>query len=384
MPDSAKTANPGSKPRALGRMALQGLTAVSFVAVMATGIAALHMQASTEVPPAANPPVTVAAETIRLSDGYTIVERFAGRLEPVRETHLAFERAGLTTVLRFEEGDEVRAGDLIARLDTSKLEAERTRLVAQRGELQARQALAKATLERQRDLNAKGWRSAQNFDEARFSFQEISAAIGRIDASIASTDVDIGKSVLRAPFAGTVAARYIDEGAVVSAGTAVIELLESGARQARVGVSVEAARSLRTGEVYRLSAGGTAFKGRLISKRPDLQTGTRTVTVLLEALGGEDIPFGEIVELMLDRKVPAKGFWLPTSALSEGRKGLWSVLTVVKREGAPAIAREAVEVLHVEDGRVFVRGTIANGAQVVTNGTNRIIPGQRVALAVQE
>jgi len=106
------------------------------------------------------------------------------------------------------------------------------------------------------------------------------------------------------------------------------------------------------------------------------------VVILLEVKGAEDIPFGEIVELVVERPVLAHGAWLPISALREGAKGLWTVLTVVMREDGPSIAREAVEVLHVEQGRAFVRGNLAKETRIVVNGTNRIIPGQRVALAV--
>ena len=357
---------------------------LAFIGFMAGGIATLHWRANAEAPATANPPVAVAVQTVRLSEGYSITERFAGRMEPARQTRLSFERGGLIVKVMFEEGDAVNPGAVVARLDTAKLRAERDRLLAGRKELQARQALAKATLERRRVLASKGWQSAQKHDEARYNFAETSAAIDRLNAAIASIDVDVEKSVLKAPYAGTVAARLVDEGTVVEAGTMVVELMESGARQARVGVAVEAARTLRKGQAYRLSAGGGTFPGLLISKRPDLQTGTRTVTVLFEAEGGDTVPFGEIVELVLDRRIAGKGTWVPLSALNEGRKGLWSVLAVAERIGEITVAREAVELLHVDDGRAFVRGTIADGASIVINGTNRIIPGQTVALAAGE
>ena len=370
--------------RALLRGALLGLTGLGFLGLMGGGIAALHFRAAAEPATPANPPVSVAVRQIRLDDGYDVTERFAGRLEPARETHLAFERAGLVLAVLFEEGDRVERGEVVARLDTAKLEAERDRLRAQRRELQAQEALARATLKRQETLATKGWQTEQRYDEARFGLAETAAAIERIDAAIASVEVDIGKSVLTAPFAGSVAARSVDEGAVVAAGAPVVELLESGARQLRVGVSVEAAEALEAGRLYRLDADGRRLEGRLIAKRPDLQTGTRTVTALLEVTGGEAVPFGEIVELLLERRVPSVGAWLPLTALSEGRKGLWSLLTVVERDGVPTVAREAVEILHLDGARAFVRGTIGEGAKVVLDGTNRIIPGQRVALAVGE
>ena len=366
------------------RGVLMGLTGLGFLGLMGGGIAALHLRAAAEAPAAANPPVSVAARPIRLEDGYDVTERFAGRLEPARETHLAFERAGLVLAVLFEEGDRVAQGEVVARLDTAKLEAERDRLRAQRRELKARESLAKATLKRQETLATKGWQTEQRYDEARFGLAETASAIERIDAAIASVEVDIGKSVLTAPFAGSVAARSLDEGAVVAAGTPVIELLESGARQLRVGVSVEAAEGLEAGQLYDLDADGRRLEGRLIAKRPDLQTGTRTVTALFAVRGGEAVPFGEVVELLLERRVPSAGAWLPLAALSEGRKGLWSLLTVVERDGETTVAREAVEILHLDQGRAFVRGTIGDGAKVVLSGTNRLIPGQRVALAAGE
>lgn len=366
------------------RGGIKVLTGLTFVACMIGGIAAFHIRARAEAPPNAPAPISVATEAIHYIDGYTVTAHFAGRLEPARQTRLAFERAGRVTEVLLEEGDQVNRGAVVARLDTAKLRAERHRLLAQRKELQARQALGKATLRRQHALAAKGWQTAQRHDEARFKLAEISASIERLDAAIASIDVDMEKSILTAPYAGHIAARLIDEGAIVDAGAPILDVLETAARHVRIGVSVEAAQSLENGRFYRLNASGTDFQGRLISKRPDLQTGTRTITVLLEALGAENVPFGEIVELMLDRKITVEGSWLPLSALSEGDKGLWSVLTVENRDGTLAIGREAVEVLHVDAGHAFVRGTIADGAKIVVNGTNRIIPGQNVALMEAE
>ena len=384
MTGSGKAARPDRGRGSLLRAALMVLTGLGFLGLMGGGIAALHLRAEAEPATVANPPVRVAVRPVRLEAGYDVTERFAGRLEPARETRLAFERAGLVTAVLFEEGDRVERGAVVARLDTAKLEAERDRLRAQRRELQAQEALAEATLKRQETLATKGWQTEQRYDEARFTLAETSAAIERIDAGIVSLEVDIGKSVLTAPYAGSVAARSVDEGAVVDVGAPVIDLLESGARQLRVGVSVEAARTLEVGQRHRLDADGRRLEGRVIAVRPDLQTGTRTVTVLLEVLGGKGVPFGEIVELLLDRRVASEGTWLPLQALSEGRKGLWSVLTVVDRDGVPTVARESVEILHLDDGRAFVRGTIGEGARVVLGGTNRIIPGQAVALAAGE
>ncbi len=376
-------AHPG-RPKRLMRCVLMGATALGFFGLIAAGTASLHMRANAEIPPAANPPVTVSTTPLEIVDAYAIEERFAGRLEPARETRLAFERAGLVREILFNEGDRVEQGAVVARLDTAKLEAEKTTLKAQRKELEARRGLAEVTLKRQKKLARSGWKSEQTYDEARFSLQEIEAGLVRIDARIDALEVDIAKSVLRAPFSGTIANRALDEGSVVSPGAVVADLLESEKRQVRIGVSAEAAQAFEPGRVAEFEIAGRKLKGAVLMKRPDLEARTRTVSVLFAIEGADLIPFGEIAELIVQRNVSARGLWLPLTALTEGRKGLWSVLTVIDSKDGPVISREAVEVLHVAGEHVYVRGTIQPGARLLQDGTNRVTPGQLVALAAGE
>jgi len=357
--------------------------AVVFVGAIAGGVVALHGRAGAKMSPDANPPLVVNTHRLDLRKAYGVKERFVGLLEPIRQTRLSFERPGLVTEVLFDEGDRVSQGDVVARLDASSLSSERRGLEARLQELEAQHGLASVTLSRQSALKEKGWQSEQKFDEARFKVAELSSAIRRVKASIESIDIDIAKSEIKAPYPGTVAARSIDEGSVVNAGTPVVDVVEMGARRVRVGLSVSASRSIEAGQGYHLVANGQNFDGRLVSKRPDLQARTRTVTALFAVSGADDLPFGRIVELVVERSVRADGAWLPISALSESSKGLWTVLVVVEGEDGPKLVREAVEVLHVESERVYARGNFSSESRVVVNGTNRVIPGQRVALAGQ-
>ena len=357
------------------------LSAGAAIAAIFAGVTALHGRAASQAGPKANPLIKVTTEAVAWSDHYMVERGFVGRLEPARETAVAFERGGLVLEIMFDEGDRVETGAVVARLDKAKLEANRRELQAQREELVARRGLAKLTMSRQDKLKRKGWSPEQRFDEARFNVAELNAGIARIEASIAALDVDIRKSDVKAPFSGTVARRNIDEGGVVAAGTQIVTILESSKQQARIGVSPEAAATLESGKTYRLAANGKSIDGKLKALRADLEAGSRTVTALFSVPGASDIPLGEVTVLKLDRRVEARGVWLPLTALVEGRKGLWTVLLARGENDARVVEREAVEVLHVAGDRVFVRGAFAQGDRVVTTGTNRVTPGQRVALA---
>ncbi len=364
----------------LGERVLVLIAASVIVAAAAGGISVLHMRAAAQAPVEANPPVTVRTMELDKQQQYSAEQRFAGRIEAARETRLAFERRGLVERIFFDEGDEVAADAVVAELDQSKLKAERKRLQANKRELQARLELARRTLDRQSTLSRQGWQSKQRFDEARFSVQELEAAIERVSAQIESIEIDLEKSVLNAPFAGTVTARHVDEGAVVQPGAPLLDLAETSRIRARIGVTAAVAQQLEVGRDYPLAVGERRLSGRLISKRPDIQTGTRTVTALF-AVDDPGAPLGEVIELLRNRTIPQAGAWLPLTAIVEDKRGLWSVYRVREDGDAYVIQRRTVEVLHSRDGRAFVRGLFADGERILENGTNRVVPGQRVILS---
>ena len=376
-----------SKPsvgRRIAKAAASLGVAAILLAAIGGGASILHQRAAARVGIVdPTPPLPVASQMLQVEEAYAVTDRYAGRLEPARETPLSFERAGLLIEVAVDEGDAVQAGQVIARLDVEPLLAERAQLEAERRQREAALELARLTTERQQTLQRQGHASMQRYDEARLSAEGLVAELARIDAAIAAIDIDIAKSEILAPFAGRVADRFTDEGRVVSSGAPVVRLLESGRAQVRIGVSPAAAATLSAGDRVALSSAGLEMPAVVSAVRPDLAGGTRTVPVLFELSEAPPIPFGEIVELAIDRQVPARGAWLPLAALSEGPKGLWVITTIVEGDGGPVTAREAVEVIHVSGGNAYVRGTFADATRVVVNGGNRTAPGQRVALLAE-
>lgn len=328
-------------------------------------------------------PLPVSVRPLRWEDGYTVTDRFVGRLEPARQAILGFERGGLVTEVMVEEGDRIEAGTVLALLDRAILRAERDRLGAQRAQAAAALELARLTANRQRTLAGQGHTSSQRFDEARLSADVAAAELAGIDAALRRIDLDLDKSAVLAPFAGTVGARLVDPGMVVSAGTGVLELLETGRPQARVGVAPQAATTLSAGQPVTIQgAAGQAADGTIVAIRPDLSTATRTTTVLIDLAGPPPAAFGDTVALEIVRRIDRRGAWVPVASLSEGDRGLWTVLVAGAGDAAGvAVDRAVVEILHVQGDRVFVTGTLRDGDRLIDAGPHRIVPGQRVAIS---
>lgn len=363
------------------RIALLGLAIVLLV----SGIFALQHRSDVNaaIVPAAILPVR--ALTVREVSSHELRRSFTGLLEAGRTADLAFERGGLVESVLVDDGDRVSEGDVVARIDTSRLLAERGRLIAESDQVRARFDLAKLTRDRQRELNKKGHASAQTFDEARLAVAALAAEREAVDAAVRAIDVDLDKAEIIAPFAGTVSLRHVDEGTVVPSGARIVTLMETSRPQARVGVSPEVAISLREDQEYRLYAGDRMLTAKLASVAPDVSERTRTVSALFDVLD-DDIPaFGELVRLSVSQKIEGKGFWIPMTALRESERGLWSVLIAEPAASddphasrSSQVGHATVEILHVDDDRVFVRGTLSDGAWVILGGGLRIALNQHI------
>ena len=88
--------------------------AVAFVVgTTMLGIFALHSRAENTATTKANPPITVTTTEIKWADHYDVERNFVGRLEPTRQTSVAFERGGLVMRISADEGDKVRKGSVL-------------------------------------------------------------------------------------------------------------------------------------------------------------------------------------------------------------------------------------------------------------------------------
>jgi len=210
------------------------------------------------------------------------------------------------------------------------------------------------------------------------------AEVKRFEAQISEIDVVLRKSILYAPFTGTISVRHLDEGVVVNATQTVVRLVEDGERKVRVGVPPTQASRLKIGSLEKVKVAQKILSVQVLSILPEVDSMTRTQSVIL-ALPQAIAP-GTIVKLELNQIETVTGYWLPTSALVWGERGLLACFALVSPKKSdldlPPLTyqteKRMVEVLHTEGERSLVRGILKPGELVVTTGTNQLAPGQLV------
>ena len=364
----------------LSRAATLALTLLVLGVAMGSVVASLSLisaEADASSGEAA-PVTTVAAMTVELEQQYSVIRRFTGQIEAAARADLGFELGGRVTEVLVEEGDVVPAGAVLARLDTSALIPERAALEAELAAIMADAELGRLTLARNDTLTERGVQSVAAQDAARLALARAEAGVAALRARIAGVDVRLEKSVLTAPFAAQIGARLVDPGQTAAGGQAVLVLFDTAPVRARVGLPPELAASLLVGGTVSVDVNGATLEATILQIRPDLDANTRSRSVLLTLPPGAATVLGDTVAVLLTEAVDATGFWVPVSALREGVRGSWSVMAIETTAKGDRILPAAVEVIHTEGSRVYLRGALPAGARIVAAAPDRVAQSQIV------
>lgn len=283
-----------------------------------------------------------------------------------RETPLGFTTAGKVATVRFEEGDSVKRGALLAALDTTTVGADVSVATAERDR-------ARSEFERVRSLYADGW-----ITKARFEAAE--SALKAADARVRQAGFASGTAQLYAPSSGIVLARNVQAGQVIAAGTPALILGEADSGFIfRVPIIDRDATKLRVGmaaeiSVESLASGPIQATISEIDGRANEATGAFSVQFALP--GNPKLRSGQIGTATI--KLPASengSLQIPASALFGVRTGE-GLVYVVNAENKVETRNVAIE--RLTDQFVIVSGGLLPGDQIVTSGLEKLRPGSKV------
>lgn len=358
---------------------LIGIAGAVAIVVVITGI----LEARVALTGGAEPknPLAVAKVVYEVQDSYSRPVSYLGLVTAGRKAILGFEIPGQIAALELREGDPVKRGQELAALDTGALQARRKATSAELEQARTELELAQIKSDRQKELSATGAVSKEAFDDTRLRARALTSRVEAVEAQLASIDIELEKSRLLAPYDGVIADRYVYQGAVVSAGTPVVRLVELTNQEARIGVPATMAGALEIGQQYTLTLRDQSLQARLLTVRPDVDPVTRTTSVVFAIPPDVSALDGEPITLDYREPVEMRGGWLPMAALLEGQRGTWNVLRIEPDGELYRTTRESVEVLDIQGDRVYVFGTLPDGAWVVADGIHRITPGTLISVA---
>lgn len=380
-PDTPSPTAPSLVTRSI-RIFLQSTVTLAVVAVavfvLVIGVGMLGDRAAAVPDPEGADPVPVAVSPARFETGYSVPRRFIGQVEAQAAVSLSFELDGQLGALLVEEGDRVVQGQKVAALDTDLLQAEAARLRASRAAASAQLTFAETRLARALALQKQGFTSQETLDQALAARDELTNRIAETDAALDTVAINLEKSVLYAPFDGQVAAQTVDRAETIRAGQEIAMILQTRSPQVRIGLPLDIDASAL--QSVHIDLDGRQMPARLSRLRPDIDPVTRTRTAIFDLDPAAQVLFGQTVALVIETRVDTEGLWVPLDALQSGKGSVWTVMVVDDNR----LRRAAVEILHMEADRAYVRGSLAEGTQIVTGGAHRVVAGQQVTVIGSE
>jgi RND family efflux transporter MFP subunit len=424
-----------------------GLTFAALLAVISTVIYRQGIVPSQSIAVSSvEKPLPVESLELSPVSSMEVSRDYVGEIAPKRKSSLSFEKVGRVTRILAKAGDRVTAGQPLAYLDAQSIDLQRQDLIAQRDQAVARLAELKAgpiqeniasaqavikpiqeqlnlaivKRDRRNQLFQAGAISQEQLNDATTEVQRLQAmieeaesrvkelqagtrpesisaqqaAIASIEAKIDSLQLEQRNSVLKAPFAGQIADRLIDEGTVISPGQPVMQLIEGGDVEAIVGVPSSVALTLQRGNNYSIQVNEAKHSATFRDVLPELDPNTLTQKAIFSVASSQakQLPSNQIVRLSLRESVKTSGFWVPIVALTKGNRGLWSSFVLerhpLSNQQEPTetykLTKQDVEILHTESDRALVRGTLKSGDKIVASGVHRLVPGQLVIISKQQ
>ncbi len=375
---------------------------VTFAVIAVFGLAALEVSAQDESPAAhAPPPTPVGVATVRM-ESLAPRKKVFGDLRPARISTVAAEEAGIVTTVTVREGEVVERGEVIARLDGSRLAVEveicaRTLLSALAAitERTASGVLAERHLALLRAAEAKGGTNPRELLDAQGAVDVAHAQMKQAAAllSIAQSNEDLleirqSDLEIRAPFRGVVTRKHTDLGAWLGAGDPVVDLAETERLEAMLEVPQELFDAART-EAGRLQSDAQAAS--TIEVRDALDRVVRTSALrLIPAIDPRSRTFRAIFDVANNEGVYAAGLALtafvpagvasahpviPKDALLRGDAGAY-VYAVRNGISVPVSVRVAFP---FGDFVALEHGSLKADEVVVTEGNERLMPMSPVA-----
>jgi len=285
----------------------------------------------------------------------------------------------------FAEGQDVKAGDLLAQIDPRPFQAALNQAIGKKGSDAAQ--LANARIDMQRDVNlaARGAVSQQTADSAKALAAQLEAEVQADQAAIDSAKVELDYTHITAPLSGRTGLRLVDQGNIVHAtdttGLVVITQIEpisvvfTLSEDVLPDVTREMAQGTLKTEALSRDGNTRLDEGTLtlIDNQIDQATGTMRLKATFPNKDHALWP-GQFVNAKLYLSVRHNGITVPATVVQRGPQGDFAYVIKPNKR----VEARPIKVAQIQDGVALIDSGLDPGEQVVTDGQYKLRPGVQV------
>ena len=333
------------------------------------------------------PPVEVGVVTATPGDVGLITE-LPGRVEASRVAQVRARAAGILQQRVFTEGSDVKAGQVLFRIDPAPYAAAAESARASLAKAQANLAQASAQAERYRPLVAANAISKQDFVNAEAAEKQAQADVAAAKAAVRTADINLSYASVTAPISGRIGRALVTEGALVGQGEATALAVVQQIDPVYVNFTQSAAdvlqlrRAMESGQFKRAGGGqGASVKlvlsdgseyaqaGKLLFTDLSVDPTTGQVTLRAEVPNpkGELLP-GLYLRVRIEQAQASNAITLPQQAVTRTQQG--DTVSVVGEDGK--VSQRTVKISAAQNNRWVVLDGLKAGEKVMVDGFQKL------------
>jgi membrane fusion protein, multidrug efflux system len=356
-------------------------------------LAACGPGAAQQGPPGGMPPAEVGVVTVNPGE-VGLVTELPGRLEASRVAQVRARAAGIVQQRMFREGSDVKAGQLLYKIDPGPYAAAQASAQATLARAQANLGQAAALAQRYKPLVEANAISKQDYANAVAAEKQAEADVAAARAAVKTAEINLGYASVTAPISGRIGRALVTEGALVGQGEATPLAVVQQINPMYVNFTQSATevmnlrRALEQGRLKRAAGTEGAFvrvvledgtdypmPGRLLFSdlTVDPTSGQITLRAEVPNPGGALLP-GLYVRVRLEQAKAGNAVLLPQQAVT--RSGQGDTVMVVDKEGK--VTPRPVKVGTEQAGNWVILDGLKAGEMVVVEGFQKMRPGAPV------
>jgi len=336
----------------------------------------------------AAPPPPEVGVVVATPTSVGLVTELPGRLEASRISEVRARAAGIMQERVFKEGSDVKAGQLLFRIDPAPYAAAARSAEASLNRAEANAAQAKALAERYKPLVAANAVSKQEYDNAVAAQKTAEADVGVSRAALTTAKINLGYAAVTAPISGRIGRALVTEGALVGQGDATqlaviqqidpiyVNFTQSATDVMRLRRQMEAGQFKRAegpnaASVRVVLEDGSEYPlpGRLLFSDLTVDSTTGQVTLRAEVPNpNKNLLPGLYVRVRVEQAQAADAITLPQQAVTRTQQG--DSVTVVSDDGK--MSKRTVKISAAQNNQWVVIDGLKAGEKVMVDGFQKL------------
>lgn len=328
--------------------------------------------------------VPVLADDVRLSD-VPVMLSAVGTVEALESVSVRAQASGQVVELGFQEGQPVKKGQMLYKLDPAPLEASLKQAEAALARSRAQLSQAQADAKRYQELLEQGFVSRQQAEQMTSSVAALAATVQADQAVVANAKVQLSYATILAPISGVAGARLIDVGNLVRAGDTAPLLVINRVSPVFVSFTVpqgeiDRLRRFQAEKPIAVTAtprGGQPVQGKVVflDNAVDSSTGTLRLKAQFPNESGALVP-GQFADVALTLTTERSRVVAPAQAVQPSQSGHYAF--VINPD--ETVSQRDVKLDRMQGEFAVVTSGLSAGERVVIDGTLQLRDGAKVEI----